>query len=153
MVLIYIHFVFCPFRVTPTTYGGSQARGPIGAVTAGLRQSHSNTNPRYSGKLHHSSWQCWILNPLSKARDWTHNLMVPSWICFHCAMTGTLVFVFFNFYFNIISKGYFLFAVTTKLWLYSLCCTIHSWTYVTPNSLYLPFPYPILPFPHVYGVR
>ena len=21
--------------------------------------------------LHHSMWQCWILNPLSKARDWT----------------------------------------------------------------------------------
>ena len=39
--------------------------------------------------LCHSSWQCWILNPLSKARDQTHNLMVPSRICFHCAMTGT----------------------------------------------------------------
>ena len=28
--------------------------------------------------LHHSSQQCWILNLLSKARDRTHNLMVPS---------------------------------------------------------------------------
>ena len=28
--------------------------------------------------LHHSSQQCWMLNPLSKARDWTHNLTVPS---------------------------------------------------------------------------
>ena len=26
----------------PAAYGGSQARGPIGAVAAGLRQSHSN---------------------------------------------------------------------------------------------------------------
>ena len=26
----------------PTAYGGSQARGPIGAVATGLRQSHSN---------------------------------------------------------------------------------------------------------------
>jgi len=26
----------------PTAYGGSQARGPMGAVAAGLRQSHSN---------------------------------------------------------------------------------------------------------------
>ena len=25
--------------------------------------------------LHHSSWQCWILNPLSEARDRTHILM------------------------------------------------------------------------------
>ena len=30
--------------------------------------------------LHHSSWQYQILNPLSKARDRTRNLMIPSWI-------------------------------------------------------------------------
>ena len=44
-------FVFCVFffglfafsRAAPTAYGGSQARGPIGAVATGLRQSHSNT--------------------------------------------------------------------------------------------------------------
>ena len=36
----------------------------------------------------HSSWQCQIFNPLSEARDQTHNLMVPSWICFHCAVNG-----------------------------------------------------------------
>ena len=30
--------------------------------------------------LHHSPWQCRILNPLSEARDQTCNLMVPSWI-------------------------------------------------------------------------
>ena len=28
--------------------------------------------------LHHSSWQRWILNPLSEAGDRTRNLMVPS---------------------------------------------------------------------------
>ena len=55
-------------------FGGSQARRPIGATAAGL---------------HHSSWQHWLLNPLSKARVQTHNLMVPSWICFRCAMIGT----------------------------------------------------------------
>ena len=30
-------------RVAPTAYGGSQARGRIGAVAAGLHHSHSNT--------------------------------------------------------------------------------------------------------------
>ena len=30
--------------------------------------------------LHHSSQQCQTLNPLSEARDRTHNLLVPSWI-------------------------------------------------------------------------
>ena len=28
--------------------------------------------------LHHSSWQRWILNPMSKARDQTHMVMGPS---------------------------------------------------------------------------
>ena len=35
-------FVFCLFRAAPLAYGGSQARGRIGAVTVGLHQSHSN---------------------------------------------------------------------------------------------------------------
>ena len=36
------------------------------------------------------SQQCWILNPLSKARDWTYILMDASQICFHCATMETL---------------------------------------------------------------
>ena len=39
--------------------------------------------------LRHSSQQHQILNPLSEARDRTCNLMVPSPIPFHWAMTGT----------------------------------------------------------------
>ena len=39
--------------------------------------------------LHHSSRQCWILNPLMEARNRTRNLMVPSWICFCYATMGT----------------------------------------------------------------
>ena len=49
----FFFFVFCLFVVVvvvvvaiswaaPAAYGGSQARGPIGAVATGLRQSHSN---------------------------------------------------------------------------------------------------------------
>ena len=56
---------------------------------------------------HHSSWQCQILNPLSEARDGTHNLMIPSQIHFHCTTMGMpqsislrdtlfLAFVFFR---------------------------------------------------------
>ena len=43
-ILFYI-FIFCLFafsRAAPAAYGGSQARGPVGAVATGLRQSHSN---------------------------------------------------------------------------------------------------------------
>ena len=42
-----------------------------------------------AASLHHSSWQCQILNLLSEARDGTHGLMVPSWVRFHCTMMGT----------------------------------------------------------------
>ena len=50
-------FFFCLFAISwaaPAAYGGSQARGLIRAVAAGL---------------HHSSQQRWILKPLSEARD------------------------------------------------------------------------------------
>ena len=46
-------------------------------------------DPKHVWDLHHSTWQCQILNPLIEARDLTHNLMVPNWICFWCATTGT----------------------------------------------------------------
>ena len=58
-------------------YGSPQARGGMGAAAAGLHHSHSNVGsaPQLQGNLHHSSGQCWILNPLSEARDETHILM------------------------------------------------------------------------------
>ena len=37
-----LYFLFFS-RTTPAAYGGSQARGRIGAAAAGLCQSHSNT--------------------------------------------------------------------------------------------------------------
>ena len=39
-------------------------------------------DPRCVCDLHHSSWQCQILDPLSKARDRTSGLMDTSQICF-----------------------------------------------------------------------
>ena len=35
-------FLFCLFRAALMTYGGSQARGRIGGVAAGLCHSHTN---------------------------------------------------------------------------------------------------------------
>ena len=66
-------------------YKGSQAEGLIGAVA----YATATTTPDPSRVLHHSSRQHQILNPLSKARDRTHDLMVPSQICFCCTIMGT----------------------------------------------------------------
>ena len=44
--------------------------------------------------LHHSSWQCWILNPLREARDGTGDLMDTSGVCYHWATTGTPTWLF-----------------------------------------------------------
>ena len=43
-VTVLILIVFLLFRVAPVAYGGSQARGPIGATAASL--SHSNTESK-----------------------------------------------------------------------------------------------------------
>ena len=61
------------FRAAPVAYGGSQARGPMGAAAAGLQQATATAmqDPRYICDLHHLSQQRQILNPLSKARDQT----------------------------------------------------------------------------------
>ena len=43
--LVFLFFVFCLFAnswAAPMAYGGSQARGLIGATATGLHQSHSN---------------------------------------------------------------------------------------------------------------
>ena len=65
---------FCLFRATPVAYGSSQPRGQIRTVATGL---------------HHSSGQCQILNPLSKARDRTCILRDSSWVHYLWAMMGT----------------------------------------------------------------
>ena len=42
-ILFYLFCLFAISRVAPMAYGGSQARGQIGATAASLCQSHSNT--------------------------------------------------------------------------------------------------------------
>ena len=51
-------------------------------------------NPSHICYLHYSSRQLQILNPLSKARDGTCNLMVPSQIRFSHATAGTPAYPF-----------------------------------------------------------
>ena len=53
-------------------------------------------HPSHICNLHHSSWQHWILNPLSEARDRTRNLMVPSRICQPLSHDRNSYFYFFE---------------------------------------------------------
>ena len=85
-------FFFLSFRATPVAYGGSQTRGLIRAVEAGLCNGTTATatwDPSCICNLHHNSQQCWILNLVSVARDWTCVLMDISQIHFRWATTGT----------------------------------------------------------------
>ena len=89
-------------------YGGSQARGQIGAVAASLHHSHSNRGSKPRLRLHHSSRQCQILNPLSKARDQTFVLMDASQIHFCWATKGTPVpflHLFHHTIFTLVAEG------------------------------------------------
>ena len=43
---VFFFFFFCLFRVALAAYGGAHARGRIGAVAAGLHNSHSNTGSK-----------------------------------------------------------------------------------------------------------
>ena len=84
--------LFFFFRAAPAAHGGSQARGPIRAIAAAYTIATAMQDPSHVCNLHHCSGQCQILNPLSEARDRTHNLMALSQIHFHCATKGTPVF-------------------------------------------------------------
>ena len=45
IILLLLLLLFCFFRAAPAAYGGSQARGQIGATAASLHHSHSNPGP------------------------------------------------------------------------------------------------------------
>ena len=80
-----------PNEATSVAYAGSQARGRVGATAASLHHSDNNAISklclRPTPQL--NSWQHWIPNPVSKARDRTPIFMNTSQIHFRCAITGT----------------------------------------------------------------
>ena len=83
-------------------YGGSQARGGIGATAAAYTTARAT---RGLSNLHHSSRQCRIPDPLSEeVRDGNRILMDTSRIHFYCATVGSpgtelLISVLMFFYF------------------------------------------------------
>ena len=72
------------YRATLVVYRSSQARGQTRDAAPGLHHSHSNVC-----NLHHSSWQSYTLNPLRKAKDWTHVITDTSQVGYHWATAET----------------------------------------------------------------
>ena len=70
--LFYIFFFFLSiFRASPVVDWSFWARGWIIAAAAAASLCHSHTDLSCVCDLHHSSWQCQILNTLNEARDST----------------------------------------------------------------------------------
>ena len=63
-------------------HGSSQARGLMELELLPYATATATSDPSLICDLHHSSQQCQILNPLSKARDQTFVLMDASQIHF-----------------------------------------------------------------------
>ena len=82
-------YLFLGGGAAPEAYGGSLARGLIGATVASLRRSHSNARSKPRLRPTRQLMQRQFVNPQSEARDRTRILVVPSQIRFHCAVTGT----------------------------------------------------------------
>ena len=81
-----IFFFF--LRASHAAYGSYQARGRIGAVAASQYYSHSNVGYK-AWDPYCSSQPCWILNPLSEARDRTCVLLDTSRVHYCWDTMGT----------------------------------------------------------------
>ena len=83
--------LFFFFRAEATAYGGSQAKGPVRTVAAGLCTATATRAPSHICDLHHSSRQHRILHPLSEP---TSSWMLVGFTN-HWATMGTPTFFFF----------------------------------------------------------
>ena len=80
-IYVFFIFVFLPFLGLPLWHMEVPRLGVKSELQLPAYATVTATpDPSCIYNLHHRSWQHRILNPLSKARDGTHNLMVPSQI-------------------------------------------------------------------------
>ena len=86
-LFIFIFFLF--FRAPLSAYGNSRQGTKSELQLPAYITATATQDPRHACDLHHSSWQCCILNTLSKARNQTQILMATSQVHYHCATMGT----------------------------------------------------------------
>ena len=75
-----LFFVFCPFSAASRHVEVPRLRVYSELLLLAYARATAMPDPSRVCNLHHSSWQHWILNSLSKAWDRTCNVMDPSWI-------------------------------------------------------------------------
>jgi len=80
-------FFFLPFRAAPATHEGPRLGVKSELWLPAYTTVTATRDPSHVCNLHHSSWQCRILNPLDEARARTHILMDTSSICYPWATT------------------------------------------------------------------
>ena len=78
LLLLFVCLFVFAFRATLEAYGGSQTRGQSNWSYSCRPTPQPNLS--HVCNLHHSSWQCWNLNPPSETREGTCILMDPSWV-------------------------------------------------------------------------
>ena len=81
----YLFIYFCFLGPHPQHMGVPRLEVKSQLQLTASATAKATQDPNRICNLHHSSQQHWILNPLSEARDWTRNFMVPHWIRFPCA--------------------------------------------------------------------
>ena len=81
-------FFFCLFRTAPLACGGCSIGVKWELQLVAYTTATAMQDPSRICNLHHSSWQHCILNPLSKARDWTCVFLDATQIHFCWATKG-----------------------------------------------------------------
>ena len=71
LVFVFCFFAFCFFRATCVAYGSSRLGVETEQQLPAYTIATATRDPSHICDLHHSSQQCWILNPLSEAKDGT----------------------------------------------------------------------------------
>ena len=71
-------FLLYFFRVVPAAYGSSQVRVRLKVQLLAYTIPTAMQDSSHVCDLQHTSWQPWVLNPLSEARDQTCILMDTS---------------------------------------------------------------------------
>ena len=85
-------------------YGGSQARGPIGATAASLCHSHSNASLSSICNLHRNSYQWWILTHWARPRIEPVSTWIPVRFCSVEPQRDLHIFISFSFPFLFLSS-------------------------------------------------